>query len=151
MPSRAPSCRHVARSIYTSNLSPLWITDEVLDNAFDRFLRVSRTAKRYGSSVPGPLEAQRRLAKRRMVGLAAVGSPVAFDVGLLFENGPPRRDELNWQAPAPPETYRRHDSMLPSIVLHTEGKFKANLKDPLTEPSWQRIQHRQRHPPLLRF
>lgn len=103
MPSRAPSCRHVARSIYAKNLSPLWITDEVLDNAFDRFLRVSRTAKRFGSSVPGPLEAQRRLAKRRMAGLTTMGGPAAFDIGVLFGSGPPTRDELNWHAPVKKE------------------------------------------------
>lgn len=103
MPSRAPSCRHVARSIYNNNLSPLWITDDVLDNAFDRYLRVSRTAKRYGSSVPGPLEAQRRLAKRKMAGLATMGGPAAFDIGVLFGSGPPTSEELNWHAPAKKE------------------------------------------------
>ncbi|TID14336.1 fungal specific transcription factor domain containing protein [Venturia nashicola] len=100
MPSRASSCRHVARSIPASNLFPLYISDEVLDNAFDRFLSVSRTAKRYGSCVPGPLEAQRRLAKRRMAGLVTMGGSAAFDVGFLFGSGPPTRDELKWHAPA---------------------------------------------------
>ncbi|KAE9978543.1 hypothetical protein BLS_000476 [Venturia inaequalis] len=120
MPSRAPSCRHVARSIYTSNFSPLWITDEVVDNAFDRFLRVSRTAKRYGSSVPGPLEAQRRLSKRRVAGLAAVGGPAAFDVGVLFGSGPPTRDELNWHAPATKEhTEYSQGTEPPSTVIET--------------------------------
>jgi hypothetical protein len=51
-----------------------------------------------------------------MAGLAAVGSPAAFDIGLLFDSGPPRRDELNWQAPAPPEKCQSHFEGMSSAI-----------------------------------
>jgi len=91
-------CRAVHRS-QSSNHSALWITDDVLANAYHIFFRVSQTRKRFGSSVPGPLEAQRRLAKRKLAGLAAAKGAVPFDFGALFGNGPPARHELRWQAP----------------------------------------------------
>ncbi|QDS71510.1 hypothetical protein FKW77_004875 [Venturia effusa] len=126
MPSRAPSCRHVARSLSTQSL---WITDEVLDNAFNRFLSVSRTAKRYGSSVPGPMEAQRRLAKRRMAGLTSMGGPAAFDVGLLFGSGPPTREELNWYAPMEKEDRRLPQEIeTPSTIIETWTSIMHRLQ-----------------------
>ncbi|KAF2400035.1 hypothetical protein EJ06DRAFT_582608 [Trichodelitschia bisporula] len=74
----------------------LWITDDVLSNAWHRFL-TSRT-KRHGSNVPGPLEARKRLARRRMAGLSVVGAP-GQDLGFMFLNGPPRQNELSWEPP----------------------------------------------------
>ncbi|KAK3720669.1 hypothetical protein LTR37_003719 [Vermiconidia calcicola] len=89
-------------------LQHIWITDDLLAEAFHRFLRVSQTSRRYGSSVPGPLEARRRLAKRKM-GMAAVASgnaPLGSDIGALFGAGavrPPPDYERGWrwEAPAP--------------------------------------------------
>jgi hypothetical protein len=77
----------------------LWITDEVLSDAFNRFLRHSHGAKRYGSNVPGPLEAQRRLAKRRMMALAGVGAPAPVDPAVLFGAGGPKLGDMVWRAP----------------------------------------------------
>jgi hypothetical protein len=100
MPSRTRACREAVHAIHRPP-SSIWITDDILANAFNRFLRASRAAKRYGSNVPGPLEAQRRLAKRRMMGLATAGGGPAFDMGALFGNSPVRGHELKWEAPTP--------------------------------------------------
>ncbi|KAK3703526.1 hypothetical protein LTR37_014373 [Vermiconidia calcicola] len=87
-------------------LQHIWITDDVLAEAFHRFMRVSQTSRRYGSSVPGPLEARRRLAKRKM-GMAAVASgsaPPDGDIGELFGVGavrPPPDFERGWRWEAP--------------------------------------------------
>jgi hypothetical protein len=59
----------------------IWITDDVLDEALRRFTRVHQ---RYGSSVPGPLEARRREAKRRNGGLARHGPSAPFDHAAIF-------------------------------------------------------------------
>ena len=68
-------------------LQHLWVTDDVLAEAFNRFMRVSNTTRRHGSHVPGPLEARRRLAKRKM-GMAAVANgsvtPPTHELGGLF-------------------------------------------------------------------
>ena len=94
--------------------SALWITDDVLADAFNRVLRVSLSHnttgawRRHGSHVPGPLEAHRRLAKRRMGGAAAMmergaAVPWAGDFGALFGFGarksPARADGWQWEAP----------------------------------------------------
>lgn|SRR6266480_2569819 len=93
------TCWRAVHRSQSSNHPPLWITDDVLANAYHGFLKVSQTRKRFGSNVPGPLEAQRRLAKRKLAGLAAARGARPFDFGALFGNGPPTRHELQWQAP----------------------------------------------------
>jgi len=52
-------------------LSHIWISDSLLHETFNRFVS-SRglQCKRFGCNVPGPLEARRRLAKRRLNSLA---------------------------------------------------------------------------------
>lgn len=89
-------------------LDSLWITDEVLTDAFNRFARVSHThtCRRYGSNVPGPLEARRRLARRRMAlaSVAASSGPPGPDLGALFGFGSgqplPMENSWKWQAPS---------------------------------------------------
>ncbi|KAI7532480.1 hypothetical protein KC331_g13566 [Hortaea werneckii] len=88
--------RAAAPPITTPNA--LWITDDLLAEAFNRFFRLTphhhnhpnharpKTSRRFGSTVPGPLEAHRRRARRRM-GLAAAAAsngPPAPDFGALF-------------------------------------------------------------------
>lgn len=86
----------------TATLDHIWISDDTLDRALRRFA-VPKCSRRHGSSVPGPLEAQRRANKRRMMELTlarARGGDI--DPGLW--GGTP---EQNWQwqgptAAAPP-------------------------------------------------
>lgn len=96
----------------------LWITDDVLAAAWRRFTHVYNNThsqrhridggRRHGSNVPGPLEARRRLAKRRM-GLASHAQPsnggFAGDFGALFgfgTRGATRQDvEKGWKWEAP--------------------------------------------------
>ncbi|KAI7524305.1 hypothetical protein KC331_g18175, partial [Hortaea werneckii] len=88
--------RAAAPPITTPNA--LWITDDLLAEAFNRFFQLTphhhnhanharpKTSRRFGSTVPGPLEAHRRRARRRM-GLAAAAAsngPPAPDFGALF-------------------------------------------------------------------
>ncbi|KAK1824951.1 hypothetical protein LTR12_000492 [Friedmanniomyces endolithicus] len=85
----------------------IWITDDLLAEAFHRFARVSHTHanRRHGSNNPGPLEARRRHAMRRM-GLASavpVGGPPVVDLGALFGLGArsPAQPEKSWKWEAP--------------------------------------------------
>ncbi|KAI7083233.1 hypothetical protein KC339_g13103 [Hortaea werneckii] len=85
--------RAAAPPITTPNA--LWITDDLLADVFNRFFRLTphhhnharpKTSRRFGSTVPGPLEAHRRRA-RRLMGLAAAAAsngPPAPDFGALF-------------------------------------------------------------------
>ncbi|KAK4549192.1 hypothetical protein LTR36_007650 [Oleoguttula mirabilis] len=91
-------------------LDALWITDDVLADAFNRFARVSHThtSRRYGSNVPGPLEAHRRLARRKMglTSLALSNGPPGLDIGALFGFGArqalPMEKSWKWVAPSAP-------------------------------------------------
>ncbi|KAK5690923.1 hypothetical protein LTR17_025831 [Elasticomyces elasticus] len=82
-----------------------WITDDILADALHRFARVSHTYARHASSTPGPLEARRRHARRRM-GLAAAAAsngPPMIDIGAMFGMGAkmPAQPEKSWRWEAP--------------------------------------------------
>lgn len=106
-------CRAAAHSIVPRNCQALWITDDALVDALHRYTKASDAAKRsgskrFGSNVPGPLEARRRLAGRRMGGLSAVGPPSAvLDFGALFggpfagANRTPVEKSWRWEPPRP--------------------------------------------------
>ncbi|KLJ13472.1 hypothetical protein EMPG_11575 [Blastomyces silverae] len=68
-------CRHrlyqALQQHGTARPDHIWICDELVNEGFYRF---ARHHKRYGSSVPGPLEAQKRLSRRRHAALALMGS-----------------------------------------------------------------------------
>ncbi|KAH6202441.1 hypothetical protein HBI15_183440 [Parastagonospora nodorum] len=82
-------CRRAVQSLQCPAPPHIWISDELLSSAFHRFFRSSCPhQKRHGSHVPGPLEARRRAAKRRM----SLSSnyypqdsfPSSFSLGALF-------------------------------------------------------------------
>jgi hypothetical protein len=80
------ACRHALQRV-PSRLDYVWISDELLSLTFQRFVKGQR---RYGSQVPGPLEARNRLTKRRNTALAAAGSsfdPAANVAHLFGANG----------------------------------------------------------------
>ena len=84
----AASC--ISRQSYNS----VWISDVLLTETFNRFCH----PKRYGSSVPGPLEAQRRAAKRKNTNLAYTGSGGAsVDPSVIFGRSATQHDW--WRAP----------------------------------------------------
>ncbi|KAJ5435051.1 hypothetical protein N7491_005646 [Penicillium cf. griseofulvum] len=83
--------RHALKPPATPTLDHLWISDDLLAATFRRFANGQR---RHGSCVPGPLEARRRLAKRRNTALASIGGGPAEDIACLFgRNG---REHMKW-------------------------------------------------------
>ncbi|KXS99447.1 hypothetical protein AC578_8168 [Pseudocercospora eumusae] len=121
-------CRRAVQAAQSQQC--LWITDHVLNEAFQRFLRVSNAhhkrksgGRRYGSNVPGPLEAHRRLSRRRM-GMTASGAgiqPGGAEFGALFGFGgygarvfDPAKD-LKWKAPGREKEKMEEHWMFPKI------------------------------------
>lgn len=96
--------RHVCRLPF--HVKPardhVWIGEDVLDNAMRQFAHAKIT-KRFVSLAPGPLEARKRVTKRRMVNLAQVGDAEGVDPALLqgFGGAQERRD-WRWESPKPP-------------------------------------------------
>ncbi|QIX00167.1 hypothetical protein AMS68_005684 [Peltaster fructicola] len=103
-------CRNALRRHVNSNIAPKssatatpyrWITEEQLNEAFARFVRVSKSSRRFGSNVPGPLEARRRQARRRMgfLGADACQGTGLAEFGALFGAGEQRTGVYEWQPP----------------------------------------------------
>lgn len=98
MPFRKATCRQVTLPSRRTSPNALWITDDILSSALYRLFPCVH--KRYESNVPGPLEAQRRLARRRMMGLATHGGGGGgVDPALLYGSRGPTTKSLEWEAP----------------------------------------------------
>ncbi|KKK16171.1 hypothetical protein AOCH_002152 [Aspergillus ochraceoroseus] len=84
--------RHVIQPSPTPFIDHVWISEELLASTFRRF---ANSQRRYESRVPGPLEARKRLARRRNTALAGLaGSGPLDDIACLFgRNG---REHMKW-------------------------------------------------------
>ena len=79
----------------------IWISDALLADTFTRFCH----RKRHGSNVPGPLEAQRRAARRKNTSLAYASHGVpSVDPALVFGGS---KDINWWQTPTSQEPAKR--------------------------------------------
>ncbi|KAF1839751.1 hypothetical protein BDW02DRAFT_563801 [Decorospora gaudefroyi] len=73
MPSPPIACRRAVQSLHPPAAQHVWISEDLLTLAINRFFRSPcAQQKRHGSHVPGPLEARRRATKRRMTASAGV-------------------------------------------------------------------------------
>lgn len=82
MSLRRYACRRVCKQYDAAIANDSWISDTVLIRSVCQF---ATTQRRYGSNVPGPLEARRRLARRRngyMATMRGAGPPI--DPSILF-------------------------------------------------------------------
>jgi hypothetical protein len=96
----AASRAAVHRSIRATS-EALWITDDVLSRAFQRFYLFTRPSQRDASSVPGPMEGRRRIGKRRIAHLSEAVHTPGQDFGLLWGlSGASDRQQLQWEAPS---------------------------------------------------
>ncbi|KAH9218939.1 hypothetical protein DL95DRAFT_384767 [Leptodontidium sp. 2 PMI_412] len=134
----APTCRRaLQRQIYTPSDS-VWISDEALNLVFQRFCAVSKTRKRYGSFVPGPLESRRRLGKRRMALQSDAAPTPAIGITALwgsFGGSLWEVDRTRWQW-QPPTTRNTRTEEAPSALpkwLVEWGAAPEALPDPTTQ------------------
>lgn len=112
--SRQLCCLAVPRRVRapTPTEHHLWITDDIFNDSLSRFT-LTALSRKHGSFVPGPLEARRRAAKRRMVNLAKTGGGVVTAPILFSEmNQDQYSKEWQWQstsippAPVPPQQWQ---------------------------------------------
>ncbi|EKV16208.1 hypothetical protein PDIG_09200 [Penicillium digitatum PHI26] len=108
--------RHALKPPATATLDHPWISDDLLAATFRHFANGQR---RHGSCVPGPLEARRRLAKRRNTVLASIGGGPAEDIACLFgRNG---REHIKWsdhpwqRAPFETQSFADHSLCPPEV------------------------------------
>jgi hypothetical protein len=103
-------CRHACRQALQqhgpSSFDHVWISDDILARTFRRFAFGQR---RHGSSIPGPLEARKRLARRKNTDLARVGgSGAAIDIGALF--GANDLSRQNWGLNPSEQRFSKRDT-----------------------------------------
>lgn len=119
MPCGANTGRRVVRSA-TGSSNGLWITDDILDNAFSHYLRAHRHQhRRHGSNVPGPMEARKRQSKRRMGMAVSFDQPMGplipewrgmFSMGSLFDKRP-IDSRWTWAAPTDRSTGNKSNGL----------------------------------------
>jgi hypothetical protein len=102
---RSPvACRRAVQSLQSPAAQHIWISDDLLTAALSQFFRSScPQQKRHGSHVPGPLEARRRAAKRRMTASAGFypqeSFPQPFSLSAFF--GFRKDSQPTWRYEAP--------------------------------------------------
>ncbi|KAI4118153.1 MAG: hypothetical protein LQ345_001739 [Seirophora villosa] len=102
MPLKGRVCR-IAATPLSENV---WITDDILKNAWNRWVQ-SCVGQRYASAIPGPLEARKRSTKRRMTELRPTASGLGFHPGFLAGLNQEQDSQLGWkwQPPTVPTSY----------------------------------------------
>ncbi|KAM0717546.1 hypothetical protein Q7P37_007398 [Cladosporium fusiforme] len=141
MKCRPKLCQRLAAQLKNTPPAPpangnIWITDEVLADAFNRYVRVSHASRRFGSHVPGPLEARRRASKRRM-GCAVVGAsmaPPGGDFGALFGVGGADVSEKGWSWKPPGSQLDQ-----PSPEKKPSKMWSWNEKPSKPPPEWEQL------------
>ena len=131
-----PLRRHVCRlsSYLRAPKDYLWISEEVLNNAINHLSR-GITFRRHVGIVPGPLEARKRAAKRRMVNLAQVGGAGEIDPSLFGGPGyAPGQNGWQWQSPTAPATKDAEGIVLRPWSI---ARRSANIcTEPSSLPRW---------------
>jgi hypothetical protein len=100
------ACCRAVPSSHSTALDHVWISEDVLSQAVARFFRTTcPQQRRHGSNVPGPLEARRRAAKRRMtlqsnMDVAGGMPPPLFSFGALFASRQPREPMWKYEPPS---------------------------------------------------
>ncbi|KAI9730084.1 MAG: hypothetical protein M1834_006076 [Cirrosporium novae-zelandiae] len=94
------TCWCAAQPNLSQPLEHIWISNDLLNNAWTRFA-TKVGGRRYGSSVPGPLEARRRQAKRHHMDIASTYRNPPMDIRVVLGMGRPMQSkDLRWSAPS---------------------------------------------------
>lgn len=101
MLSRPAACRPAVQRSIRATLEAVWITDDVLSRALQRFCFIRRSSKRDASSVPGPMESRRRIGKRRIANLSEAVQTPGHDFGAIWGmTGALEGQQWQWEAPS---------------------------------------------------
>lgn len=127
MPSSTIACCNAARRItsLSTQSSALWITDDHLNHAFNRWAQATQhSSKRRGSSVPGPLEARKRASGRRHSASAYIErSPVESAFGWPFWGSSAVPPNVGWKYEPPWPTSNVLESIGILVLQYPTGIF----------------------------
>ncbi|KAI0409751.1 hypothetical protein F4802DRAFT_161758 [Xylaria palmicola] len=103
--SSTSQCFQAARRHLHPHHDSIWVPESLLASVFERYVATSPTGMRHASSVPGPMEHRKRLAKRRMGELHFGQSPAAAPIWELANLVDLTRWE--WRPPSHPDAIRQ--------------------------------------------
>ena len=95
---RRHACNLEAHRTLKLPTNHIWISDDIVNGAWHIFALLSNH-KRHGSHTPGPLEARRRAARRRLTNVALVGEARIVDPSFPAGLAGGEQSGFQWQAP----------------------------------------------------
>ncbi|KAI3342810.1 hypothetical protein F4824DRAFT_120550 [Ustulina deusta] len=131
--SPSSQCYQAARRHLRPHYDSIWVPDSLLASAFERYAATFRTGARYGSSVPGPMEHRKRLAKRHMGELHFGQSHSAAPIWELA--GAVDLTQWKWTPPTPSDARSRQNvnTTEPRTLSHAALSFLRPLSSPHTD------------------
>ncbi|KAL9003369.1 MAG: hypothetical protein Q9188_003763 [Gyalolechia gomerana] len=133
MPLQGRVCRLTA----TPLPSHIWIGDDVLNQAFQRWAQRC-VGRRQGSAIPGPLEARKRTTKRRIMDLRPLAGGLDLHPGFLtgLDLGQENQQSWQWQPPTPPRPQDSTTSRSSGEGFSGYGLLRADLRVDVALPPW---------------
>jgi len=135
MPIRLRAVQHAAHGAPVTSSAHIWISDDLLQTSINAFTSKSGTqaCRRHGSNVPGPLEARRRLAKRKLGHLAVAGAYGAphIDPAMAFSwfgnrGYPSAQPEWKWSPPGADDAAQKGKHKYPKLPAWLDVKHPAS-------------------------
>ena len=125
MPLRPTVCSRAVQRQLSVAPDGIWISDDALARSFTRF----------ASSIPGPLEARRRLGKRRITQQSQYQPTPTSHFGGLWGFFP-EVDRTQWQWKAPTKRQEKQDAtmpVLPAWLSEPENTLAEDVSEPVIE------------------
>jgi hypothetical protein len=124
MSGPSPSqCYQAVRRHLRPHYDSIWVPDSLLLSAFERYAATFRTGARYGSSVPGPMEHRKRLAKRHMgdlhFGQSHSAAPI-WELANLVD-----LSQWQWKPPTSPDTRRRQIASAAEVRTQSDNVLNS--------------------------
>lgn len=116
MPPRPNACCRAIQRQPVLQPVPTWIYDDILAKTFQGFALGNRIARRYGSHIPGPLEARRRQGKRRMTQVYGGEPTFGGILGANWSFWDVDRTQWRWEAPTPREPETLPPPQIPKLT-----------------------------------
>ncbi|KAL8804953.1 MAG: hypothetical protein Q9182_002263 [Xanthomendoza sp. 2 TL-2023] len=127
--------RHLCRFAAAPTSNHIWISDDFLDQAFHRYVQL-HVGRRHGSAAPGPLEARKRAAKRRMMGLAPTASGPQLHPGYPAVLGREQDNQQGWQWQNPKLAQPNDPPYLEKKNNEQSSQLDAEQPDNPSLPAW---------------
>ncbi|KAL8799718.1 MAG: hypothetical protein Q9200_007465 [Gallowayella weberi] len=127
--------RHLCRFASAPTSDHIWISDDFLHQALHRYVQL-RVGHRHGSAAPGPLEARKRAAKRRMMGLAPTASSPQLHPGFPAVLGRGQDNQQGWQWQSPKVAQPKDSPYLKKKNNEQSYPLDAEQPDNSSLPAW---------------